>query len=112
MTRQDKDRCIWYCCTDTRQFREAPRVVSCSKGHYWKFDEDETVTPLRLIPLSKAAGKFKQLNKQERTEAHLMKRKDNTSKLVIAVFERLAIMGVMSDNDLFNFNGKKELISF
>ena len=33
-------------------------------------------------------------------------------KLVIAVFERLAIMGVMCDNDLFNFNGKKELISF
>lgn len=71
MTRQDKDRCIWCGCTDTRQFSENPRVITCGNGHYWRWDDDETVTPLRLIPHSQAAAKFKQLNKQVRYEARM-----------------------------------------
>ena len=73
MSKQDKDRCIWCGCTDTRQFSENPIVITCSKGHYWKFDDDETVTPLRLIPHSRAAAKFKQLNKQVRYEARMVR---------------------------------------
>jgi len=105
MIGQDKDRCIWCGCTDTRQFSENPSVITCKNGHYWRFDDDETVTPLKLTPFSRAATKFSQLNKQVKTEAYLMKRKDITSKLVVAVFDRLTIIGVKCDTDLFNFNG-------
>ena len=73
MTKHDNDQCIWCGGTDTREFCIVPRVIIRKKDPYGRVDDDETVTPLRLLPHSKAVAKFLQLNKQDRIEAIIVR---------------------------------------